>query len=130
MKILAVDYGAKRIGLAIADSELRVPLPFGIIESHKPEAISRKFIELIKKEQIDKVVVGLPLGLDGKENENTRRVRGFVKELKKQIGIPIEFIDERFTSAQADRYEGEASRDEKAAMLFLQSYFEANKQIS
>ncbi|OGH72268.1 MAG: hypothetical protein A3I93_03590 [Candidatus Magasanikbacteria bacterium RIFCSPLOWO2_02_FULL_43_22] len=84
-----------------------------------------ELVNLIKKEKIDKIVIGLPLGLDGKENNNTTRVRKFVDDLKKEIKIPVDFVDERFTSAQADRMDGGmagASRDEKAAMVILESY--------
>jgi len=120
MNLLAIDYGSKKIGLAWCDDALKVVLPFGIIKS-------QELVSLIKREKIDKLVVGLPLGLDGKENDNTKRVRKFVDDLKKEIKIPVDFIDERFTSAQADRMDGGlsgASRDEKSAMVILQSYLD------
>jgi RNase H-fold protein (predicted Holliday junction resolvase) len=62
------------------------------------------------------------MGLDGKENKNTERIRKFVEELKLEVDIPIEFFDERFSSQQADAMGGGVSRDEKAAMVVLQSY--------
>lgn len=127
MNILGVDYGKKNIGLAWVQEGLDVVLPYGVIKE-KVESRKEQLIDLIKKEGIDKIVVGLPIGLDGKENENTKNVQRFVEDLKTQIDIPVEFVDERFTSQQADRMEGgEASRDEKAAMVILQSYIEKQK---
>ena len=117
MNILAIDYGKKRIGLAWIDTAIGVVLPFGIVEKEK-------LPQVILDEKIQKVIVGLPIGLDGDENENTGTVRAFVDDLKKLVTIPIEFVDERFTSAEADRMEGDASRDEKAAMLILQTYLD------
>lgn len=122
MNILAVDYGTKNIGMAWVDTALGVVLPFGLVKTQDTRNKIQKVIELVKNEKIDKIVVGLPVGLDGKENENTKKVREFVRELKNKIDIPVDFVDERFTSAQADRMGGEASRDEKAAMLILETY--------
>lgn len=124
MNILGIDYGKKRIGLAWVQSGLDVVLPFGQITMQDTHSTIRELADLISKENIDKVVVGLPLGMEGEENENTERVRKFVGELEKQIEIPVEFFDERFSSRQADAMGGDASRDEKAAMVILQSYID------
>jgi putative Holliday junction resolvase len=118
MNILAIDYGKKRIGLAWCQKELGVVLPYGVIEGKE------ELVELIKTEKIDKLIVGLPLGLDGKENENTKRVREFASEIEKTAMVSVEFVDERFSSHQADRMGGEASRDEKAAMILLEAWLE------
>ena len=119
MNILAIDYGTKNIGLAWAQTGLGVVLPYGVIKDKN----LGELVKLIKKENIDKVVVGLPLGLEGKENANTKKIKKFASDLKGLINIPIEFEDERFSSQAADRMgEGGASRDEKSAMVILQSY--------
>ncbi len=119
MNILAIDYGVKNIGLAWTQTGLDVVMPFGVVNNLK------ELVLLIKKEKIDKVIIGLPLGLDGKENNNTKKVRQFSEDLNQEINLSIEFVDERFTSAGADRFGSEgASRDEKAAMLILQTYLE------
>jgi putative Holliday junction resolvase len=125
MNILGIDYGRKNIGLAWVDTELGVVLPMGKVECGKWKA---DLVNLIKQEKADKLVVGLPIGLDGKENENTENVKRFVEELKKEISISVEFVDERFSSRQADAMGGTVSRDEKAAMVILQSYLEQSKQ--
>lgn len=119
MNILAVDYGTKNIGLAWAQIGLGVVLPYGVIKDKNLDEL----VKLIKKENIDKVIIGLPFGLKEKENENTKKIRKFADDLKKIINIPIEFEDERFYSQAADRMEGGgASRDEKSAMIILQGY--------
>ncbi len=119
MNILAIDYGTKNIGLAWVETGLGVVLPYGVIKDKNLAELAK----LIKKENIDKVIVGLPFGLEKKENANTKKIKKFADDLKGLISIPIEFEDERFSSQAADRMgEGGASRDEKAAMIILQSY--------
>ena len=82
-------------------------------------------IEIIKNERIKKVLIGLPISLEGGENQNTKDVRIFGQALERGTGIAVEYIDERFTSAEADRFSGGvASRDEKAAMVMLQAYMD------
>lgn len=124
MNILAIDYGTKNIGLAWVDTEVGVVLPYGLMTNDR-DNMTQKLIDFVRKEKIHKLVVGLPLGLDGQENENTMSVRAFVEELKKEAKVSVEFVDERFTSAEADRMENSgASRDERAAMVILQAYLE------
>ena len=123
MNILAIDFGTKNIGLAWCDTGIGVVLPYGVVKK-------TELAGFIAKEKIDKVVVGLPLGLDGKENANTVRVKKFADELRAQISAPVEFFDERFSSQQADRSEGGASRDEKSAMVILEGYLAKNKLSS
>jgi putative Holliday junction resolvase len=124
MNILAIDFGTKNIGLAWCETNIGVVLPYGIIRDQK---ISELF-GLIKKEKIERVIVGLPIGLDNKENTNTVRVRKFIEELRPNIPCPVEFFDERFSSAQADRMGEGASRDEKSAMIILEDYLNSKKR--
>jgi putative Holliday junction resolvase len=88
---------------------------------------AKKAGEKLKKEKIDKVIVGLPIGLNGTENKNTERIRKFIEQLKLEIDVPVEFFDERFSSQEADAMGGGVSRDEKSAMIILQSYTEHRK---
>lgn len=124
MNILGIDYGEKRIGLAWCQEGLDLVLPFGVIQKEKGDIGKEALKTLIEKERIDTIIFGLPIGLDGTENENTKKIRAFADELKKETSVPIAFVDERFTSQQADRMGGDASRDEKAAMVILQSYLD------
>lgn len=118
MNILAIDFGTKNIGLAKWHSDVDVVVPFSVVSN------LRELNKLIKQNSFDKIVVGLPLGLDGKENVNTARVKKFVEDLKQFIKAPVELIDERFTSQQADRLEKGVSRDEKSAMIILRGYLD------
>lgn len=127
MNILAVDFGTRRMGLAWVDTDLKVALPFGTIEGKNLAEISQKFVKLILTEKIDRIVIGLPFDLSGRECANTERVRKFVERVKKEIKIPIDFIDERFTSQAADKLDTGVSRDEKAAILILEDYLKRNK---
>lgn len=126
MNILGIDYGTKRIGLAWMQSGLDVVLPFGVIANSDNKLLAiKEIVALVKEEKIDRIVMGLPFTLeDGSENAHTRRVRAFAEALKKEVGMEIEFIDERLSSFEADEMGGEASRDEKSAMVILGTYKE------
>ena len=119
MKILGIDYGKKNIGLALYDTNVRVAIPFGIVA---PSDIAT----VVRSEQVNQIVIGLPLGLDGKENDATVRVRKFGEELKQTTGCPVDYCDERFTSVAADRFDSGISRDEKAAMVILEGWVDKN----
>lgn len=122
MKILAVDYGSKRIGLAWSDTTLGVVLPYGVVKN------MAELVKLIKSEATDKVVVGFPVSANGKENNNTNKVKDFVFNLQKQISVPIEIFDERYSSQAADAMGGGVTRDEKSAMVILEGYIQKNNK--
>ena len=121
MKILGVDFGSKRIGLAWSDTTLGVVLPFGVAKTI-PE-----LIQLAEEEKVDKIVIGFPVGLNGTENKNTERVKKVAFEIQKATGLTVEFFDERFTSQAADAAGAGVSRDEKSAMIILEGYLESSK---
>lgn len=129
MNILAIDYGTRNIGLAWMQEGLDIVLPYGNIDAKNGVV---EVVKLIQEEGIHTVVIGLPLTLDeGTENANTKRVRTFAEELKKQIQIPVHFVDETLSSQAADEMFGmdggadvSASRDERAAMQILHTYKE------
>lgn len=117
MSILAVDVGKKRWGLAWCEPGLGVVLPFGVVSS------LAEVIEIVKKEKIKTVVIGLPLDLQAGENEWVAQIREIGATLSALV--TVEFVDERFSTAAAMRLGAEgASRDEKAAMIILQSYLD------
>jgi putative Holliday junction resolvase len=122
MNILGLDYGTKNIGLAWVDTSIGAVLPYGIMKNKGQKVSNKELADLVKAEKIDKMVIGLPLGLGGQENYNTMRVREFANGIKELVGIPIEFINEIFSSAQADRMGEGVSRDEKSAMIILEDY--------
>ena len=127
MNILGLDYGKKRIGLAWVDTAINVVLPYGIVEAGV-SAVA-ELARLIDDEKIDAVIIGLPLGLDSKENENTAVVRAFSTELGDAVRAQVFFVDERFTSQEADSTHGDVSRDEKSAMIILQTYVDRHTDV-
>jgi putative Holliday junction resolvase len=124
MKLLGVDYGTKNIGLARASTDVPIALPFGIIDNADHENAMAQLLQMIQTEGIEKIIVGLPFGLDGSENENTKRIRNFFSEMQSRVNTPVEFINEMFSSHASDRLSGGASRDEKSAMIILQNYLD------
>lgn len=123
MNILGIDFGTKRIGLAWMQEGLDVVLPYGRIEQVNEQQTIEELYTLVNQEHIAKIVIGLPLTLeDGSENAHTKKIRRFAQVLHEKISLPVVFIDERLSSFQADDMGGEASRDEKAAMVILENY--------
>ena len=115
--ILAVDYGRARIGLALADSETQMPQPLSTMERINRNEDMRRLRELVREHAVKQVVVGLPLRLDGTRGEMAEEVERFAQRVRKQIGVPVEMVDERLTSWEAERLmeeiQGRFIRDEK-----------------
>jgi putative Holliday junction resolvase len=100
VKILAIDYGLKRTGLAVCDPSQTICSPLAVLDSTK-DIISR-LAEIIIEQNIEAVVIGLPLNMDGTEGPQAKKVRHFADKLKNAIDLPIHFQDERLTSFGAD----------------------------
>lgn len=115
--ILAVDYGRVRIGLALADSETQMARPLSTLERVNRNEDMRKLRELVREHSVKQIVVGLPLRLDGAHGEMAEEVERFAQRLRKQIGVPVELVDERLTSWEAERMleetQGRFIHDEK-----------------
>lgn len=131
-KILAIDYGNKRVGLAAADTETRVALPLAILDNKGIKKLIEEILEICQKEAISRIVVGLPMGLAGKPTQQTEKVEKFIKILKEKINLPVEKQDEVFTSRQARGIFKEAGVkkrrvDASAAALILNDYLEKAK---
>lgn len=102
-RILALDYGRTKIGLAMADAEARIAEPFDTMERVNRNEDMRRLRELVRDEKIKQIVVGLPLRLDGTKGEMADEVTGFAERVRKQVGVPVELVDERLTSWEAER---------------------------
>lgn len=117
-RILAVDYGRARIGLAIADAETRLPRPLGTLERINRNEDMRRLRELAREHSVSLILVGLPLRLDGARGDMAEEATRFAQRAAKQIGVPVEMVDERLTSWEAERLMeeqfGRASRTPKA----------------
>jgi putative Holliday junction resolvase len=102
-KILAIDYGRARFGLAIAESQQGVAQPLATLDRINRNEDMRRLRELVRDHGVKFVVVGLPLRLDGTRGEMAEEAERFARRMHKQIGVPVEMVDERLTSWQAER---------------------------
>jgi putative Holliday junction resolvase len=101
--ILSVDYGRARIGLAIATAEARLARPLTTLERINRNEDMRRLRELAREQGVKQIVVGLPLNLDGTRGEMAEEAERFAQRARKQIGVPVEMVDERLTSWEAER---------------------------
>jgi putative Holliday junction resolvase len=100
---MSVDYGRARMGLAIADTETRMAQPLSTLERINRNEDMRRLRELVREHGVKQIVVGLPLRLDGSRGEMAEEVERFAQRVRKQIGVPVEMVDERLTSWEAER---------------------------
>ena len=102
-KILAVDYGRARIGLAIAESVRGIAQPLATLERINRNEDMRRLRELVRDNAVKLILVGLPLRLDGSRGEMAEETGRFAQRVRKQIGVAVEMADERLTSWEAER---------------------------
>ncbi len=102
-KILALDYGRTKIGLALADCEARIAEPYTTLARINRNEDTRRLREFARDHHVKQIVVGLPLRLDGTPGEMAEEATRFAGRLRKQIGLPVELVDERLTSWEAER---------------------------
>ncbi|MGC9048790.1 MAG: Holliday junction resolvase RuvX [Patescibacteria group bacterium] len=121
--LLGVDYGTKYIGLAIADQQIKIAHPYLVLENKGRDFVLKELQKIIAKEKITKIVVGRPIGLSGRITEQAKITDEFIKFFKKNLSIPVEGFDERFTSKMS---EGEHSG---AAAIILQDYLDKVNKI-
>lgn len=120
---LGIDWGTKRIGLALGNSETKVASPWGFVLSLE------ELLNITKKEKIDRLVLGMPYRVSGAQEALNGEFKAFLEVLEAQSDLPITRIDERFSSQLADTlagsYKGKGERDAVAAMIILQTYFDS-----
>ncbi|MEK6276910.1 MAG: Holliday junction resolvase RuvX [Actinomycetota bacterium] len=129
MRVLALDYGSARIGCALSDPSGTLARPLPVLEPPDP----REIAELVAEHQVERVVVGMPVKLDGTEGEQAAATRGFCEELERVLDVPVETYDERLTTrmAEASRLAGaEAAEDSLAAAHLLEGYLAAQRDRS
>ena len=122
MKVLALDYGHARTGVAVSDPTGTVARPLGVVElADSPGGLDR-IAAIVGAEQPDLVVVGLPLTLRGLEGSQAEATRRFVESLSARLGVAVDLFDERFTTQLAERDSGAAPEDARAAAHLLSNY--------
>jgi putative holliday junction resolvase len=135
-RILAVDYGEKRIGLAVSDELGITASPLMTLVSRSDDETVRQIAQLASKLRVTQIVVGLPRRTDAQEGEMERKVKAFAEKLRQAVSVPVVLFDERFTTRIAEQVLLEADlsrrkrkqiRDRLAAVILLQSFLEAQR---
>jgi putative transcription antitermination factor YqgF len=124
VKVLALDFGAARTGVAISDATGTIATPVGVVERAATDAGLARLSELVREEGAERVVVGLPLTMRGEHGEQARATELFVESLRDVLDVPVESFDERFTTDLARRGGGASAEDARAAAHLLTSYLE------
>ena len=118
MKVLALDFGSARTGVAVSDPTGTLARPLGVVERATSDSGLDELASLVKREQPERIVVGMPITLRGEHGEQARETAEFVETLRGRVTVPVETFDERFTSVLA------GGDDAKAAAHLLSSYLE------
>jgi putative transcription antitermination factor YqgF len=124
VKVLALDFGAARTGVAVSDATGTIATPVGVVERAATDAGLARLSELVRAEGAERVVVGLPLTMRGAHGEQARATELFVAALRDVLDVPVESFDERFTTDLAQRDGGSSAEDARAAAHLLTSYLE------
>jgi len=133
MRILAIDHGSKRIGIAVSDELKMIAQPLEFILAAPFPAFLARLNELINEKEVELIIIGMPRNMDGSYGPAAQKVEEFVEALKDLVSMPVKLWDERLTSAQANRVliQGNVRRDKRkekvdamAAAILLQSYLD------
>jgi len=136
-RILAIDYGEVRMGLAISDPSRIFAFPLTIIDLRKTTDFVKTIENIIKEKEVKRIIIGYPLKMNGTEGIQTAKVKSFFEEIKKKINIDIEMVDERLTTSVAqralsnigvNRKKQKKIIDEVAAAKLLETYLEICKK--
>ena len=124
MRVLALDFGAARTGVAVSDATGTLARPVCVVERASSDAGLDRVVALVAEHGAEVVVVGLPLTLRGERGEQARVTEAFVDTLRARLDVPVELEDERFTTALAQQTGGRAPEDALAAAHLLQGWLE------
>jgi putative Holliday junction resolvase len=122
VKLVALDHGTVRTGVAVCDETGTIARPLTVVERVGTEAGFTALLALLEAERPGRIVVGLPLSLGGGEHGQARSARAFAARLSAAVEVPVVLFDERFTSKLADQRGGAAARDARAAATLLEDY--------
>ncbi|MDX1503227.1 MAG: Holliday junction resolvase RuvX [Thermoanaerobaculia bacterium] len=134
MRSLGIDFGERRVGLAISDPEGRVAVPLRTVERESDRSLVRRLASLCREEGVEQLVLGHPRGLDGHRGAAARRVERFAERLARATGLPFRLEDESLTSREAENRVAAAGSgrrrgarpdlDAVAAQIVLQSHLD------
>jgi len=130
-RVMALDVGERRVGVAMSDLSQTLASPYTTLQAHPQAVLFQKIQQLIIKEEVVALVVGLPISLNGQEGPQAQRIRQFIEALLTCVSVPLQTCDERYTTAEAQRMmieaglrpeQRKAKIDEVAASIILQDY--------
>jgi putative Holliday junction resolvase len=131
VRVLAVDFGLKRVGLALSDPNGRLALPYKTLVKKDNSQLMAQLKQIVDTEQVECLVVGLPLSLEGEETLSSRQARNFARRLEKAASVPVYLQDETLTSSEASRRLNESGLcgrrqkpvlDQMAAAIILENF--------
>jgi len=134
MRILALDHGTRRIGVAVSDELKMIASPLEFVPAEPLSAAFERLKQIVDEKEVELIVIGMPRNMDGSYGPAAEKVREFISALQAVVATPIRTWDERLTTVQANRYMIEASVrrrdrrqkvDKTAAAILLQSYLDA-----
>ena len=135
-RYLGIDFGPVRIGIAIGDDQTRMALPLTQLDHPGDDAeAARRIADLVRREEVEAVVIGMPVHMDGTRSQQTQRTQAFVDVLERTLAVPVVLFDERLSTAEADqkleqqplsKKQRKARRDALAAQTILQDFLNHN----
>ena len=127
-RVLALDYGSARCGLALSDPTGALATPIGVVENPGSEDGMAEIARLVADREAEQVVVGMPVSLSGEEGPQALETRAFAERLAALLHVPVETYDERFTTKLAAAEQGRAPEDSRAAAALLESYLRSRER--
>ena len=127
MRVLALDYGAARCGVAVSDPTGTLATPLEPVLRPGTKNGLKRLVAIVQEVGAELVVVGLPVSLRGGDSAQTREVRQFADRLEGRLSVPVELYDERFTTSLAQQAGGEASLDSRAAAILLDEWLRVRR---
>ena len=130
-RVLALDYGTKRIGVALSDTRRVLASPYAVLAA---DEVTDRLSRIVEEEDVEEIIVGLPVSLGGDEGASAAAARRFANEVGSATGLPVSFVDERFTTKVAEnrliaggvrRKRRRDIRDKMAATVMLQGYLDS-----
>ena len=125
MRVLALDYGSARCGCAVSDPTGLLATPIEPIARPRSRRGLSRLRALVREFEVERVVVGLPLSLSGADSAQTTEARGFAEVIRRELTVPVELYDERFTTRLASQTGGRANEDSRAAAHLLEGWLAA-----
>ena len=127
MRVLALDYGAARCGVAVSDPTGTLATPLDAVLEPETKKGLQRLRDLVRELDVERVVVGLPVSLGGGDSAQTRETRQFADRLSAAVDVPVELYDERFTTSLAQQAGGTAALDSRAAAVLLDEWLNVRR---